>query len=171
MKESAARTDAAAVPAVPAAAETVDSGTTRVGTEAPGDPVPDMVLARPLPGALRGNPEAKAAAAAAKVAAMEAATEAATAATAETTAAATAAIKLQANVAEATAGEVAAADSSAATPAEVATASTSLSPLTSLHTLIRLLFFLNQKSVSQFVCNRKKGHAVYSNRIKKTIKM
>ncbi len=113
--------------AVPAAAETVDSGTTTAGTEAPADPVPDMVLARPPPGALHGNPEVKAAAA--KVAAMEEATEAATA---ETTAAATAAMKLQANVAEATAGEVAAADGSAATPA---TASTSHSPLTSLHTL------------------------------------
>jgi hypothetical protein len=162
MKESAARTDAVAVPA---AAETVDSGTTTAGTEAPEDPVPDMVLARPPPGALHGNPEVKAAAA--KVAAMEEATEAATA---ETTAAATAAMKLQANVAEATAGEVEAADGSAATPAEAATASTSHSPLTSLHTLsssIVYSFFLYQKSVSQFVFNRKKDHAVYSNRIKK----
>jgi hypothetical protein len=127
MKESAARTDAAAT-----AAETVDSGATTAGTEAPADPVPDMVLARPPPGALHGNPEVKVAAAAATVAAMEAATEAATA---ETTAAATAAMKPQANMAEATAGEVAAAGCSAATPAAVATASTSLSPLTALHTL------------------------------------
>jgi hypothetical protein len=100
---------------------------------------------------------------------MEVATEAATAATAETTAAATAAMKPQANVAEATAGEVAAVDGSAATPAEAATASTSHSPLTSLHTLSSSIVyrFFNQKSLSQFVCNRKKGHAVFSNRIKK----
>jgi hypothetical protein len=65
----------------------------------------------------------------AEVAAMEAATEAATA---DTTALAMAAMKPQANVAEATAGEVAAVDGS---PAEADTVSTSHSPLTSLHTL------------------------------------
>jgi hypothetical protein len=69
--------------------------------------------------------------------------------------------------AEATAGEVAPAVGSAATPAEAATASTSLSPFKALHTLSSSIVhsFFNQKSMPQFVCNRKNYHAVYSNRI------
>jgi hypothetical protein len=133
MKESAARTDATAAPA---AAGTVDSGTKTAGTEAPADPVPDMVLTRPPPGALPGNLEVKAAAA--KVAVMEAATEAATA---ETTAAATAGMKPQANVAEATTGEVAVVDGSAAAPAEAATVSTSHSPFYTPSVHQSFLFF------------------------------
>jgi hypothetical protein len=58
---------------------------------------------------------------------MEAATEAAMV---DTTVVATAAMTPQANVAEATAGEVAAVGDSAATPAEAATASSSHSLLT-----------------------------------------
>ena len=108
MKESAARTDAAAVPAV---AETAVSGATTAGTALPADPVPET--ATQLPGAPRGNTEARVAAAK-------------EAATAETSVAATAAMTPQANEAEATAGEVAAAaDGSAVTPAEAVTAITS----------------------------------------------
>jgi hypothetical protein len=125
MKETAARTDAVAVPA---AAGTVGSGITSVGAGTPAGPVPDTGLTEPRSGAHLGNPEARAAGAAAKVAVMEAATEAAMA---DTTAVATAAMTPQANVAEVTTGEVAAVGGSAATPAEAATASTSHSLLTS----------------------------------------
>ncbi len=112
MKESAARTAAAAVPAV---AETVVSGATTAGTALPADPVPETAILPP--GAPRGNTEAEA------KAAVAAAKEAATV---ETPVEATAAMTPQANEAGATAGEVAAAaDGSAATPAEAATAITS----------------------------------------------
>ncbi len=170
MTESAARTAAAAGPA---AAETVVSGTTTVGTAAQADPVPDTALASLPPGVPHGSPEAKAAAAAAKAAAMEAmetATEAATeAAKAETTAAATAAMTPQANEAKATEGEVVA-DGSATTPAEAATTSTS-------HLLARrypnsldiltVFIFSLIKIVSQYVLKRKNKYAVYSNLIYK----
>jgi len=110
MKESAARTDAAAVPAV---AETAASGAKTVETALLADPVPET--ATQPPGALHGNTEARVAAAK-------------EAATAETSVAAMAATTPLANEAEATAGEVAAAaEGSAATPAKAATATTSIS--------------------------------------------
>ena len=110
MKESEARTDEAAGPAV---AETAASGAKTVETALLADPVPET--ATQPPGAPHGNTEARVAAAK-------------EAATAETSVAATAATTPLANEAEATAGEVAAAaEGSAATPAKAATATTSLS--------------------------------------------
>ena len=108
MKESAARTDAAAVPAV---AETAASGAKTVETTLLADPVPETAIQPP--GAPHGNTEAR----------VAAAKEAATAATAETAVAAMAATTPLANEAEATAGEVAvAAEGPAATPAKAAIA-------------------------------------------------
>jgi hypothetical protein len=151
MREIAARTDATAVPA---AAGTVDSGTTTVGTGTQAGPAPDTGLTKPRPGAPPGNPEAKAVAAAAKVAAMEAATEAATA---DITVEATAATTPQANVAEETAGEVAAVDGSAATPAEADTASTSHSLRSSTQSQCSSSFvYFYQSKYSRNLCAKVK---------------
>ncbi len=108
MKESEARTDEAAGPAV---AETAASGAKTVVTALLADPVPDTTTQPPV--APHGNTGARVAAAK-------------EAATAETSVAAMAATIPLANEAEATAGEVAAAaEGSAATPAKAATATIS----------------------------------------------
>ena len=101
MKETAARTGAAA--AVPAAAGTVDSGTTMVGTAGP-DPGtdPGTVRTKPRPGARPGRTEAKAAGAAG----MEVGRAAPEAVMVDTRAAATAAMMPQASEVVETAGEV-----------------------------------------------------------------
>jgi hypothetical protein len=123
MKETSARTGAAA--AEPAAAGTVDSDTTTAGASIPAGMDPVTVLTNPRPGVLPGKREATAAGAAAKEAVMEAAKAAPEEAMVDTTVEVTAAMMPQTNVAEATAGEAAAVVGTAATPAEVATASSS----------------------------------------------
>ncbi len=78
-------------------------------------------------------------------------------------------MKPQANVAEATAGEVAAVDGSAATPAEADNASTSHplpTPTHSHSSSVFAIFFINHKTmVAISVQKEKKFHVVYSNRI------
>ena len=136
MKESAARTDAAAVPAV---AETAASGAKTVETALLADPVPET--ATQPPGAPHGNTEARVAAAK-------------EAATAETSVAATAATTPLANEAEATAGEVAgAADGSAVTPAEAVTAITS-HLLTRFSPKIFECLFISHNSRSHHICRK-----------------
>jgi hypothetical protein len=172
MKETAARTGAAA--AVPAAAGTVDSDTTTVGTAGP-DPGTDTGTGRtkPRPGVRPGRAEAKAARAAgmeeARAAPEEAAPEAAMV---DTRAVATAAMMLQANVAGATAGEVAVVVGTAATPAEVATDSSSHSILTSNYSQssrkVCISFLLFRKTLRCIRKGKKLSHFVYNIRIKKT---
>jgi hypothetical protein len=160
MKETAARTGAA----VPAAAGTVVSDTMTAGTSIPAgtDPVTDPVTVRtnPRPGVRPGKTEAKAAGVAAKEAVMEAAE----AVMVDTRAAVTAAMMPQANVAEATAGEVAVVVGTAAAPAEVATASSSHSLLTSNHSQSsrkNCVSFIIQKNDCDVYVKRKKCIMLY----------